>query len=288
MTLFGILVTVTFLVGLIILGLNKLYKNPKKPHQTTPAKFHIPFQEIGFSTKNDCQLYGWWMPVQNKASDFAPTLILVHGWGRNVERMMPYIQNLHPKGFNLLAFDSRNHGSSDSDSFSSLLKFAEDIRSAIDFVEERVDVDAGRIGVIGLSVGGAAAIYAAAHDNRIKSVVTAGAFAHPADIMRMEFQKRHIPYFPLVWLLFKYIQHKIGATFEQIAPINNIQNISAKILLIHGNQDVIVPLEQGQKLKNAGDPEKIVLWTIPGKGHSNYHSYPGFWEKVGSFLREAL
>ncbi|MFQ5709593.1 MAG: alpha/beta hydrolase [bacterium] len=266
-------------------GLTKLYQNQKQPHQTTPAVWNIAFREIHFPTKNACQLYGWWIPSQNDRTEPASTLIRVHGWGRNVERMLPYIQNLHPKGYNLLAFDARNHGSSDSDRFSSLLKFAEDIRAALDFVEKQENVDASRIGVLGLSVGGAAAIYAAAHDRRLNSVVTVGAFAHPADVMRLEFGRRHLPYFPLVWLMFKYIQFKIGATFEQIAPVNNIPKTRAKILLVHGDQDAVVPVAQAEKLEEAGNPGRIVLWRMEDKGHSDCHLHPEFWQKVDSFLR---
>jgi pimeloyl-ACP methyl ester carboxylesterase len=233
-------------------------------------------------------LYGWWIPAKNESSDSAPTLILVHGWGRNVERMIPYIQKLHPRDYNLLVFDFRNHGSSDPDKYPNLLKFSEDIRATVDFVVEQVSVEPGRIGVIGLSVGGGAAIHAAAFDNRIKSVVTIGALAHPVDVMRLEFQKRHVPYFPLAWLFLKYLQFKMGINFAHIAPVNNIRDAKANILLIHGEQDVVVPIDQGRQLQNAGNPETTQLWIVPGKGHSDCHDHPEFWKKVESFLQKAV
>ncbi|MFQ5676758.1 MAG: alpha/beta hydrolase [bacterium] len=285
MTLIATLVALAILALLLDFGLTKLYQNQKKRHEATPAELNVPFQEIEFPTENNCQLYGWWMPVQKPA---APTFILVHGWGRNVERMLPYIQNLHPRGYNLLAFDARNHGSSDSDHYSSLPKFAEDIQAAVDWVEKQGHEQARPIGILGLSLGGAAAIYAAAHDPRIRCVVAVGAFAHPAEIMRREFQRRHIPYFPLVWLMFRYIQFKIGAKFEQIAPVNNIQKTRAEILLVHGDQDVIVPIEQAEKLKKAGNPGSVVLWRIPGKGHSDCHLHPRFWQRVDRTLRQSM
>ncbi len=288
MTIIEILVALAVVTVLLDLGLTRLYKNPKTPHTATPAECGIAFQEIAFPTRNGCRLYGWWMPAQGETAEAAPVLILVHGWGRNVERMLPYIQNLHARGYHLLAFDARNHGSSDSDGHSSLPKFAEDIRAAIDFVGTLRAANAERIGIVGVSLGGAAAIYAAAHDPRIRSVVTIGAFAHPGEIMRLEFQKRHLPYFPLVWLMFKYIQFKIGARFDQIAPMNNIGKASARILLIHGEQDVVIPVEQAKKLKQAGDPERVVLRVLPARGHSDCHLEDGFWQNVDTFLRQTL
>ncbi len=288
MTVIWILLGLIIFGGLLDLFFKHLYRYPKTPHQTTPAEFGIPFKEIRFPTQNNCQLYGWWIPAQTESSGPAPTLILVHGWGRNVERMRTYIQNLHPKDYNLLVFDLRNHGSSDPDKYPNLLKFSEDIRAAVDFVVKQDSVVPGMIGVIGLSIGGAAAIHAASLDQRINSVVTVGAPAHPIDVMRLEFQKRHIPYFPLVWLFFKYLQFKIGVNFDSIAPVNNIRNAKAKILLIHGNQDVVVPIEQGKKLQNAGNPDTTHLWVIPEKGHSDCHYHPEFWKKVDSFLSETI
>jgi len=283
-TLLGLII----LFGLLELFIKHVYRYPKKPHQTTPAELEIPFDEIRFPTKNNCQLYGWWIPAQNESSNLAPTLILVHGWGRNVERMMTYIQKLHPKNYNFLVFDLRNHGSSDPDKYPNLLKFSEDIRSAVNFIVKQDSVKPGLIGVIGLSIGGAAAIHAAALDHRINTVVSIGALAHPVDVMRLEFQKRHVPYFPLVWLFFKYLQFKIGINFEHIAPVNNIRNAKAKILLIHGNQDVVVPIEQVKKLQYAGNSKMTHLWVIPDKGHSDCHHHPEFWKKVESFLTETI
>jgi len=288
MTLVWIVLAIVLISFFSFKGLAKVYKNPKIRHQITPAKYNIPFEEIRFPTQNSRQLYGWWIRDQ-KNSGNKPTLILVHGWGRNVERVMPYIRELYPRGYDLLAFDSRNHGSSDSDEYSTMAKFAEDIQAAIDFIESKNGADSSSyIGVIGLSIGGAASIYAAAQDGRIQGVATVGAFAHPGDIMRLEFKKRHIPYFPIVWLLFKYIEHKIGKKLDDIAPIHNIPKVRAPIFLIHGEEDRVVPLLHGRKLASAGSPEKIQFWVVPGKGHSNCHTHPEFWERMEQFFKSSF
>jgi len=283
-----ILIVVFVLIALLAVGMLKVYKNPKIPHQNTPAERNIPFEEVRYPTRNNCQLYGWWIPAGKNEQKDAPVLILVHGWGRNVERMMSYIQAFYHHGFNMLAFDTRNHGSSDADSHSSMVKFAEDIQASIDFIEKRNKDGRPQIGVLGLSIGGAGSIYAASLDPRIRSVVTVGAFAHPADLMREEFRRRHIPYFPFVWLLFKYMQHRIGVTLDQIAPANNIMKTRAHFFLIHGEKDDVVPLSNAQKLSRAGDPGRVRLWAIPGRGHSDCHREPGFWDRVVAFFKNTL
>lgn len=273
-------------VLLIIIGLSRVYSAPQVEHQITPAKYKIDFEEVRFPTMNDKSLYGWWIPGTDP--DGQPTIILVHGWSRNVERMLPYIRNLHGCGYNLLAFDARHHGSSDPDKFSSMLKFAEDISAAVDFVSQKENVDPDLIGVLGLSIGGAGTIYAAAHDDRIKAAVTVGAFAHPAEVMKLEFSRRHFPYYPFIWLFFKYMEYRIGAKFDEIAPVNNISIVKAHILLIHGQNDQTVPVEQGEHLYAVSNPDKTEFWLQPDRGHSDCHRETGFWDRIDDFFRTAF
>lgn len=264
--------------------INKMYQNKKRIHHITPEKLNILFEEVQISVGKESQLYGWWIP----SSPHAPTLILVHGWGRNLARMIKYIDELHPAGYNLLAFDARNHGSSSRIDHPTVWTFAEDICAAGNFIIENKLTSSLKIGVIGLSIGGGAAINAAALDSHIQSVITVGALSHPIEAMKLEFQKKHIPYFPLVWGLFKYIELRFKINFNKIAPIKNIHDTEANIFLIHGEKDVIIPLEQGKLLLKAGNPETTCLWIIPEKGHSNCHDHPEFWKKLKKFLKDTI
>jgi len=264
------------------------YKFKKEPNKYTPAKYGYDFEEIKIPTKNNKNLYGWWVPMGNPKKENKPTIILVHGWSRNVDRTMSFVKKLHPAGYNLLAFDSRCHGKSDDDKFSSMVKFMEDIRAVIGYSEKLPHVDTNRIGVLGLSIGGAASIYAASLDKRIKSVVTVGAFSHPSRVMEIEFKKRKIPQFPFVWFIFKYMEFRIGAKFDDIAPSNNIAKTSASIFLIHGNDDVTVPVSHADELYNAGNQDKVKLWKIEGKSHSDCNHHPEFWDKVLNFYKYSL
>ncbi len=217
-----------------------------------------------------------------------PTIILVHGWGRNVERMLPYIIKLSQQSYNLLVFDSRNHGSSDKDKTSTMKKFAEDISASIDFIHSKLDQVNSKIGVLGLSIGGAAAIYASAHDDRIKSVIAVGAFANPLDVMKLQLNKRNVHFYPVGWLLLNYMQLILGLKFNDIAPENHIDKTDASLLLIHGTEDATIPLSHAERLKSNSKPDKTELWVIPGKGHSDCHLETGFWEKIILFLNKSL
>jgi pimeloyl-ACP methyl ester carboxylesterase len=284
LTLLGVIA----IVVAMDLTIKRAYRYRKKPHDTTPAAFGIPFEEIRIPTANNRQLYGWWIPANCASPHPGTTLILAHGWGRNVERMMPYVLKLHSVGYNLAAFDLRGHGSSDRDTYPNMLKFSEDIRATVDFLSARDARATINIGVIGLSVGGGAAIHAAATDARIRTAVTVGAIAHPLDVMKTEFAKRRLPYCPVGWLMLKYLQLRMGVNFNRIAPVNMIPSAQAKILLIHGEQDKVVSVEEGKRLQSAGNPATVELWVVPYKGHSDCNDNPDFWERVGSFLDDSL
>jgi len=271
-------------LGLLFWAMTTVYKIKPRTHNLTPAESGIDFKEVRFKTKGDLNLYGWWIPHSGDPEQ--PVLILVHGWKRNAERMLPYIEMLH-ENYNLLAFDSRSHGSSDEDSYSSMPRFAEDIMAAVDFVRSEFR-SIQSLGILGLSMGGAAAIYAASKDKRINAVVTVGAFAHPADVMRLEFKKRHIPYFPMVWLLFEYIQYLMKARFNNFAPEKNIYLSEASFMLIHGKEDKTAPVEQAERLYKAAKPENAKLWMIDEMGHSNCHEHPEMKSRLLDFLQSNL
>ena len=112
----------------------RAYTFEKTAHKKTPANFDIPFDEVHIPAADGGQLYGWWVP----AKPDAPTLILIHGWSRNVERALPYIRHLHPLGYNLLAIDARNHGSSTPLEAPTVGTFTEDVLAALNFLPKKI------------------------------------------------------------------------------------------------------------------------------------------------------
>ncbi len=277
--LFFYIFLILFILSTIIFYLiYRGFKNPVNPHNRIPTNIGLRVDEVKFPSVKGQDIYAW--KVESNP-DF-PTVILVHGWGRNVERMTPYLRKLCCRGFNMLAFDARGHGNSHNDGPMTMLKFAEDIGSATEYILSNKNQKNKAISLIGLSIGGASSILAASRDSRIQKVVTVGAFAHPLAVMTKQLKDRHIPYYPFIWLFFKFVKWRTHINFDEIAPENNILKAQADFLLIHGENDAIVPLEQGLKLKKI--QPKVELWVIPKRGHSNCHLEKGFWDKVGDFL----
>lgn len=272
-----ILTTLILIVFFFFIAVNN-FRNPIIKNNKTPLDEGIEYETCLIPTINDRKLNSWW--IQNNTSE--NTIILMHGWGKNSSRLMPYIKNLSKHNFNILAFDSRNHGDSDKDGYSSMIKFAEDIKSCIDFIKNEKPDYTHNIYIIGLSIGGAASIYAAANDKRINKIVTIGAPSNPADVMKLFLIKKKIPK-PIITMVFRYLEFKVGKKFNEICAANNINKTQAKTLLVHGTYDKVVPVEQGELIFSQAN-NMVELWKIKGKGHSNCHYEKGFWEKLVHFF----
>ena len=285
MTLVYILLGIVGLVLLINIILIRGFKNPRRPHEKFPSDVGLDYSEIHFPTENGVQLYGWWIPAPTKP---APLVILTHGWGQNQGIWLPVMKSLHEAGFHILSFDARNHGRSAGDGYANMLKFARDILHALKYARETFGDSVSWYALMGFSIGGAATIYAAARAPEVKRVVTLGAFAHPAQIMREGFRTRHVPYFPIVWSLFRMIEWRIGARLDDIAPMNNIHNIQGELLLVHGKNDRTVPVENVHLLYDRAPRDRTRMVILEGCEHSNCLSLQAFAEVAIPFLKEGM
>ncbi len=125
-----------------------------------------------------------------RVTDRRPAIILLHGTGARKEDLLGTMRTLADRGFVLAAIDSRHHGEristgSDNDQyFAAMLETFRtgkgrpylydtvwDVMRLIDYLETRADVDARRIGIMGISRGGTEAYLAAAVDPRLAVVV---------------------------------------------------------------------------------------------------------------------
>lgn len=111
------------------------------------------------------------------ASDSADAPSVLFCPGSRVSKETPYYHDYIPRlvaaGINVLLFDYRGWGASEGPRGELYpQQQITDIRSAVTFLETCDGIDAGRIGLFGVSFGGALGTQAAAYDERIRAVVT--------------------------------------------------------------------------------------------------------------------
>jgi fermentation-respiration switch protein FrsA (DUF1100 family) len=72
-------------------------------------------------------------------------------------------------------------------------------------------------------------------------------------------------------------------------PIRVIGLVEVRVLLIHGDADTTVPLDDGRRLLASAGPN-VEQWVVPGATHSRAHAAGphAYEERVTAFLRTTL
>lgn len=258
---------------------------PRVVEAQDPAQAGLSFRTVRIATVNQRSLHGWWIPSAS-GQDSGPAVVVLHGWGGNAEMMLPLARPLHEAGLGALFIDARCHGLSDDDSFASLPRFAEDVDHACEWLIGQAGVAAGKIGLIGHSVGAGAVLLAAARRPTVAAVVSVSAFVHPAEMMQRWLAARKVPGWARRYVL-AYVQNVIGHRFDDIAPLTSMGRLQCPVLLVHGEDDEVVPVEDARRLYRAGRQGKARLLVLPGD-HETFVDLPREVAAIAGFLRQML
>ena len=114
------------------------------------------------------------VPDERGKSTKRPGIVLCHAGTGTKETLLPEVSRcLVGKGYVVMRFDYRGFGESQGPQCRLIpLEQAEDIRSAITFMQQQDEVDGERIGLWGPSSGGANVSYTAGIDTRVKCMVS--------------------------------------------------------------------------------------------------------------------
>jgi dipeptidyl aminopeptidase/acylaminoacyl peptidase len=201
--------------------------------------------------------------------DFDPTqkypmILEIHGGpnGAFLDAFMPDHHMLATNGYVVLAVNPRGSSTYGVDFMTAVFddwggEDYEDIMAAVDEMASRPYIDASRMGLHGYSYGGFMTTWTIGHTNRFKAAV-AGApvtnlssFYGTSDI-GVSFGERQIN----------------GRRMDEIekylfrSPISYVESVETPLLIIHGESDVRVPMEQSEQyyvsLKRLGKTVEFV------------------------------
>jgi uncharacterized protein len=143
---------------------------PTELGSSTPANLGLAYTDVVFPASDGVELSGWYVPSTNGAA-----VVVLHGSGSTRTDVLNQVQVLARNGFGVLAYDARGHGLSDGRAMDFGWYGDLDVEGAVSFLTDQPDVVDGRIGLLGMSMGGEQAIGSLAADPRVMAVVAEGA-----------------------------------------------------------------------------------------------------------------
>jgi fermentation-respiration switch protein FrsA (DUF1100 family) len=194
-------------------------------------------------------------------------------------------------GYNVLCFDFRAHGLSGGRFTSVGHHETNDVIGAVQYLKQRPEVDARRIGAIGFSMGAAATIQAAARCPDIAAIVADSAYASFVDAAKYSFRLvTRVPHSLFAPIAMRWAKLMMNVDASQLRPIDAIGRIAPRpVMLTHGVLDEIVPVRHAHTLFKAAEEPKE-LWIVPGAHHVGARDQDpdGYFLKVERFMRQSL
>jgi alpha-beta hydrolase superfamily lysophospholipase len=237
---------------------------------------------VSFSSRSGSTIRAWFAPGRHGGG----AVLLLHGMGGNRASMLQRASFLHRSGFTVLAPDFQAHGESPGEhiTFGQLESF--DAEAALAFLRQAVPGE--RIGVIGVSMGGAATLVGV-KPLSVDALVLESVYPtfEKAVSDRLETWLGPLGFLgrAVAPTLVELVSPRIGVEPERLRPIDAIARVDEPLLLIAGTADRYTHIEESRALfARARSPKE--MWEVRGAGHEDLHDYSPleYERRVGGFL----
>lgn len=213
--------------------------------EVTPAHFGVDYEELRLPTEDGETVDAWFVRAKRNPVGH---LLFAHGNAGNIGDRAPILALLSAIGFDVLAFDYRGYGRSTG-------KPSEhgtylDARAARKALLEQPGVDPNRVVYLGKSLGGAVLLeLAVAYPPA--ALVLISTFTGLRDAATAVY-----PLLPKLFVPNAY------------PSLRRIRGLRAPVLIMHGDNDELLPLRMGEELYAAApEPKKLVVFA--GAGHND-------------------
>ncbi len=212
---------------------------------------------------------------------------MCHGFGgTKVEAHRIFVKlsrDLERLGIASLRFDFGGTGDSAGD-FQDIRVSTQiaDARRALDWLCRRTGIDAQRIGILGLSLGGMVAACVAGRDKRVKALALWAAVSDlDASVKRLA-RERKDRIRPMGKGSIDYGGNIMGPAFfaeaAKISPLRDIRDFTGPVCIVHGTKDMMEPVANAQAYWRVveGKNSMSCKTIVPGADHT-FNSFA--WEK---------
>jgi fermentation-respiration switch protein FrsA (DUF1100 family) len=228
-----------------------------------PSYDHLEGQ-VQFPSGDGTPLIGVWLPAEKPKA----TILFSHGNGEDLGLILPFLNQLRDLGVNVFSYDYRGYGRSGGKAHEAGLYL--DAEAAYDFVTKEKQIAPDRLFVFGRSLGSGSATYLAS-TRPVAGLITEGAFTSTFRVV--------LPHVPL--------------PNDQFKNKSRMRMVTAPVLLIHAQQDQVIPFSHGQELADLlGKRTTAFLETlwVPGAGHNDIVPIAGetYFTTINNFINRVL
>lgn len=228
-------------------------------HKPGLARYHAEDMQIVYvKTDDQLSLRSWYKP----AVEGRPTVLLLHGNAGHIGYRMPLVRPLLNEGFGVLLLEYRGYGGNPGKPTEQGLYV--DANGAWQFLMTH-GVAPQRIVLYGESLGTAVASYLAAE--------------HGVCCMILQ-----SPFTSLVSLAHHHYPWALIPPWDKYDTLARIDKNHAPLLIVHGEQDTLVPIEEGKTVWQRANQPKTFK-AFPNKSHHDLWD-PEFYEEVIEFIRK--
>lgn len=197
----------------------------------------LPVQDVWLTASDGVKLHAWWIP-QDQARF---TFVAFHGNASNIANRAPIYEFLHSMPANVLALEYRGYGRSEGNP--SEAGVYRDADAAYKYLVDIKGIESKTIISFGQSLGTAVAAHLAAH-RQVGGVVLEAPFPSASRLARKVFW-----FLPGVSLL----------VHGQLDTQTRLEEIHAPVLIVHCQQDPVIPFEFGREVYDAALSPKTFL-----------------------------
>jgi fermentation-respiration switch protein FrsA (DUF1100 family) len=251
-------------------------------HAVGPPPADLTAEDVSFGAP-EAPVRGWFFPGRPDGA----VVIVMHGIRDDRRGVLGRSRFLQAAGYSVLLFDFQAHGESPGEAITFGYRESRNAIAAVDFVHRKRPE--APIGVIGISLGGAAAVLAKP-PLPVDALVLEAVYPTIEDAIADRTAVRLGDWSRVLTPLFTWqFEPRLGFGIDELRPIDAIRGIAVPKLLIAGTTDRSTRLVESEALyEAAAEPKEF--WAIEGAAHVNFHAFAGaeYERRVLDFLGRTL
>jgi uncharacterized protein len=224
----------------------------------------LPLEDVWFSSTDGTRLFGWFVD----AGPQAPTLLWCHGNAGNIIHRLENLAELYRVGLSVFVFAYRGYGRSEGKPSEAGLY--QDAQAGYDYVTKQRAVPHNGMVIFGRSLGAAVATDLICRRSAA-GLILESPFPSVAAVAKLTFFGG-----AAYWLL--------NSKFNLL---ERLPFVAAPILIIHGEQDSIIPLKLGKMVFEAA-PSPKEFYNVRGADHNNLYRVGGsdYFRRLRQFVEK--